>query len=246
MTPFTLYVRAASAIGPLPYFPTTATRNKTQFPKSIFHNLNLKLPALTRNGSKSRLFMTLSSTPSSTMESIEPPMPELEADGLEEERFDWYSQWYPVMPVCDLDKRVPHGKKVLGLDLVVWWDKNENEWKVFDDTCPHRLAPLSEGRIDQWGRLQCVYHGWCFNGNGDCKIIPQAPLDGPPVHTLKKACVAVYPSVVQHDIVWVWPNADPQYKDIITKKKPPYIPELDDPSFSRPMGNRDLPFGSVR
>ncbi|MBA0679117.1 hypothetical protein Goari_010909, partial [Gossypium aridum] len=174
-------LRAASAIGPLPCIPTTATRNKTQFPKSIFHNLNLKLPALTRNGLKSRLFMTLSSTPSSTMESIEPPMPELEADGREKERFDWYSQWYPVMPVCDLDKRVPHGKKVLGLDLVVWWDKNENEWKVFDDTCPHRLAPLSEGRIDQWGRLQCVYHGWCFNGNGDCKIIPQAPLDGPPV-----------------------------------------------------------------
>ncbi|CAN1298081.1 Protochlorophyllide-dependent translocon component 52, chloroplastic [Linum perenne] len=21
--------------------------------------------------------------------------------------------------------------------------------------CPHRLAPLSEGRVDQWGRLQC-------------------------------------------------------------------------------------------
>ncbi|MBA0708411.1 hypothetical protein Golax_023539, partial [Gossypium laxum] len=133
-----------------------------------------------RNGSKSRLFMTLSSSPASTTESIEPPMPELEADGREKKRFDWYSHWYPVMPICDLDKRVPHAKKVLGLDLVVWWDRNENEWKVFDDTCPHRLAPLSDGRIDQWGRLQCVYHGWCFNGNGDCKLIPQAPLDGPP------------------------------------------------------------------
>lgn len=85
------------------------------------------------------------------------------------------------MPVCDLDKRAPHGKKVMGLDVVVWWDKNDNEWKVFEDSCPHRLAPLSEGRIDQWGRLQCVYHGWCFGGSGDCKLIPQAPLDGPPV-----------------------------------------------------------------
>lgn len=55
--------------------------------------------------------------------------------------------------------------------------------------------------------------------------------------------MTVYPSTVQHDIVWVWPNADPQYKDIIKKKKPPYIPVLDDPSFSRPMGNRELPFG---
>lgn len=85
------------------------------------------------------------------------------------------------MPVCDLDKRAPHAKKVLGIDVVVWWDRNESAWKVFDDTCPHRLAPLSEGRIDQWGRLQCVYHGWCFDGSGDCQLIPQAPRDGPPV-----------------------------------------------------------------
>lgn len=97
------------------------------------------------------------------------------------ENFDWYSQWYPLMPICDLDKRAPHGKKVMGIDVVVWWDRNEGAWQVFDDACPHRLAPLSEGRIDQWGRLQCVYHGWCFNGSGDCKFIPQAPSDGPPV-----------------------------------------------------------------
>ena len=52
---------------------------------------------------------------------------------------------------------------------------------VFDDACPHRLAPLSDGRIDKWGRLQCAYHGWCFNGSGHCKLIPQAAPDGPPV-----------------------------------------------------------------
>ena len=80
-----------------------------------------------------------------------------------EEKFDQFSQWYPVALVCDLDKRKPHAKRVMVLDVVVWWDRNESEWKVFDDACAHRLAPLSEGRIDQWGRLQCVYHGWCFN-----------------------------------------------------------------------------------
>lgn len=79
--------------------------------------------------------------------------------------------------MCDLDKRVPHAKRVLGLDVAVWWDRNENACKVFGDTCPHRLALLSEGRIDQWDKLQCVYHGWCFNGSGDCKFIPQAPPD---------------------------------------------------------------------
>uniref|UniRef100_A0A2N9J6J6 Rieske domain-containing protein n=1 Tax=Fagus sylvatica TaxID=28930 RepID=A0A2N9J6J6_FAGSY len=193
-----------------------------------------------KNQSKFKVSTTLSSTVST--EPTNPPEPALETQS-QDEKFDWYSQWYPLMPVCDLDKRKPHAKKVLGLDVVVWWDRNESAWKVFDDSCPHRLAPLSEGRIDQWGRLQCVYHGWCFNGSGNCKLIPQAPPDGPPVHTVKKACAVVYPSTVQHDIVWFWPNSDPQYKEILVKKKPPFIPELDDPSYTKLMGNRDINYG---
>ncbi|CAI0403649.1 unnamed protein product [Linum tenue] len=73
----------------------------------------------------------------------------------------------------------------MGMDVVVWWDGNENAWKVFDDMCPHRLAPLSEGRIDRWGSLQCSYHGWCFDGSGSCQLIPQAPLDRPPLTPAK-------------------------------------------------------------
>ncbi|XP_039141000.1 protochlorophyllide-dependent translocon component 52, chloroplastic-like [Dioscorea cayenensis subsp. rotundata] len=159
------------------------------------------------------------------------------------EKFNWYAHWYPVAPVCDLDKRAPHAKRILGLDIVVWWDRVKEQWQVFDDRCPHRLAPLSEGRIDQWGRLQCVYHGWCFNGSGGCELIPQASPDGPPVQRAKKACVAVYPSIVQNKIVWFWPSTDPQYKDIALKEKPPYVPQLDDPSYTCTMGMRDLQYG---
>lgn len=33
-------------------------------------------------------------------------------------------------------------------------------WSVFEDRCPHRLAPLSEGRIEpSTGHLMCSYHG---------------------------------------------------------------------------------------
>ncbi|KAJ8760113.1 hypothetical protein K2173_010969 [Erythroxylum novogranatense] len=177
------------------------------------------------------------------------------------------------MPVCDLDKRLPHAKRAIGLDIVVWWDRNESTWRVFDDVCPHRLAPLSEGRIDQWGRLQCVYHGWCFGCSGDCKFIPHAPLDDPAkyenfsrsvetrqveitcmhtyvtfpwhfhVHTFKKACAKTYPSIVQHQVLWFWPKSDTQYKDNFPTKMPPYIPELDDPSYTNSMACRELPFG---
>lgn len=215
------------------------TLNYPQFPVSnscVFPSISgsrLKLTSIVPKA--------MSSVPT---ENVEPPQIENEVDSKPQgEKFDWYSQWYPVMPVCDLDKRVPHGKRVMGLDVVVWWDRNESQWKVFNDMCPHRLAPLSEGRVDQWGRLQCVYHGWCFSGSGDCKLIPQAPPDGPPVHTFKKACVTVYPSTVQNGIVWFWPNSDPKYKDILQHKQPPFVPEMDDPSYTHLLANRDIPYG---
>ncbi|KAL2487496.1 Protochlorophyllide-dependent translocon component 52 [Forsythia ovata] len=202
------------------------------------------VPINLSKNAKFKNFTAISPTVLSTEESENSSSLDQETEAENrEEKFDWYAQWYPVIPICDLDKRRPHGKRVLGIDIVIWWDRNENEWKVFDDSCPHRLAPLSEGRIDQWGRLQCVYHGWCFGSSGDCKFIPQAPRDGPPVHTSKKACVAVYPSCVQNNILWFWANADPLYKDIHLKKKPPYIPELDDPSFTNMMMSRDIPYG---
>ncbi|KAJ9697740.1 hypothetical protein PVL29_007050 [Vitis rotundifolia] len=119
---------------------------------------NSSVSSIYGNFSKSKPCTARSSASSS--EAMDLPRPSHHG----EEKFDWFSQWYPVAPVCDLDKRKPHSKRVIGLDVVVWWDRNESEWKVFDDACAHRLAPLSEGRIDQWGRLQCVYHGWCFNG----------------------------------------------------------------------------------
>ncbi|KAF2305440.1 hypothetical protein GH714_005318 [Hevea brasiliensis] len=140
----------------IPSFHVPASLDRTQFTKPKFLNSQFNtLPTssfsrIQTNISKFKLFTTTSSPSSVSTESIQPPEPEFEA-ASHGEKFDWYSQWYPVMPVCDLDKRVPHAKKVMGLDVVVWWDRNESAWKVFDDTCPHRLAPLSEGRIDQWG-----------------------------------------------------------------------------------------------
>ncbi|GJN22957.1 hypothetical protein PR202_gb10567 [Eleusine coracana subsp. coracana] len=160
----------------------------------------------------------------------------------EDNAFDWLDQWYPFAPVSDLDPGAPHGKTVLGLTVVAWFDGG-GEWRVLDDACPHRLAPLSEGRVDDKGRLQCVYHGWCFDGAGACKFIPQAPTLGPPVHKNSKACVASYPCVVQNKILWFYPRTEPEYKDVLQRKRPPFIPEIDDPSYFTVFGMRDLYYG---
>lgn len=38
----------------------------------------------------------------------------------------------------------------------------------------HRLVPLSEGRIEESnGTLMCSFHGWTFDGEGNCINIPQ-------------------------------------------------------------------------
>jgi nitrite reductase/ring-hydroxylating ferredoxin subunit len=105
-----------------------------------------------------------------------------EGRGGEDQKFDWNLEWYPVAVPDELDKRIPNPVRVLGKDLVVWWDRNGGTWQVWDDKCPHRLVPLSEGRIDERGQLQCSYHGWSFAAcSGSCTRIPQAPVDGPPV-----------------------------------------------------------------
>ncbi|KAM0927809.1 hypothetical protein ACQ4PT_002074 [Festuca glaucescens] len=161
----------------------------------------------------------------------------------EEGQFDWLDQWYPFAPVCDLDPGAPHGKTVLGLRVVAWYDRAVDDWRVFDDACPHRLAPLSEGRIDDKGRLQCVYHGWCFDGRGSCQFIPQAPALGPPVHKNSKACVASYPGVVQNNILWFYPRADAEHRDVLQRKRPPFFPQIDDPSFVTSYSIRDHFYG---
>jgi nitrite reductase/ring-hydroxylating ferredoxin subunit len=38
----------------------------------------------------------------------------------------------------------------------------------------HRSAKLSEGQVTD-GRLECLYHGWQFEGSGACTKIPQVP-----------------------------------------------------------------------
>jgi phenylpropionate dioxygenase-like ring-hydroxylating dioxygenase large terminal subunit len=86
----------------------------------------------------------------------------------------WRDRWYPVAYLRDLDPKRPSAFTLLEQDLVLWWETASGRWRALADVCPHRLVPLSEGRITSDGQLECPYHGWCFNGEGRCTHIPQA------------------------------------------------------------------------
>ena len=86
----------------------------------------------------------------------------------------WRQRWYPVAYLDDLDQRRPTPFTLLGIDLVLWFEAASGQWRAFADVCPHRLVPLSDGRLNARGELECPYHGWSFDGNGHCTAIPQA------------------------------------------------------------------------
>ena len=60
--------------------------------------------------------------------------------------------------------------QLLGLSLVLW--KDGDNWRAFEDSCPHRRGALSEGRVEADGSLLCSYHGWRFDGDGACSSLP--------------------------------------------------------------------------
>ena len=56
--------------------------------------------------------------------------------------------WVPLASAFELDPERPTPVRFLNKRYVIWRD-NEGSWRVMDDACAHRLAPLSEGRIDR-------------------------------------------------------------------------------------------------
>jgi pheophorbide a oxygenase len=140
------------------------------------------------------------------------------------EKFVWRDHWYPVSLVEDLDPRVPTPFQLLNRDLVIWKDPNSGEWVALDDRCPHRLAPLSEGRIDETGCLQCSYHGWSFDGSGACTKIPQAAPEGLEARAVRspRACATKFPTLLSQGLLFVWPDEKGWEKAKATKP-PMYV-----------------------
>eukprot|EP00887_Chlorella_sp_A99_P007123 scaffold2.g7123.t1 len=60
------------------------------------------------------------------------------------EAFSWTKHWYAVAAADDVEKDRPYAFTLLGQPLVIWHDGSE--WRCAEDRCPHRAAPLSEGK----------------------------------------------------------------------------------------------------
>ena len=166
----------------------------------------------------------------------------LPAGGIDPSSFDWKQAWYPVYYTQDLDKAKLTKFTLLEQNIVIWWDKTDLAWRAFSDQCPHRLAPLSEGRINESGQLECPYHGWTFSGKGNCETIPQQETGGQ-AQSSQRACVRAFPTTVRQGLLFVFAG-NPDQAD---QTPVPTIDVLDDPSDEWVCLNifRDLPYDAL-
>jgi nitrite reductase/ring-hydroxylating ferredoxin subunit len=164
--------------------------------------------------------------------------------------FDWHANWYPVAFEADLDDAAPYTFTLLGEPLVFWKDHtaaaDTNPYRCTADKCPHRLVPLSEGRVNEKGEIECGYHGWTFKGDtGACTKIPQLPAEGTAMDTAlasPRSCVTPYHTQVAQGILWVYPVSKMACGDDIDALPAlPLIPELEHPDCVCQDIHRDLP-----
>jgi phenylpropionate dioxygenase-like ring-hydroxylating dioxygenase large terminal subunit len=140
--------------------------------------------------------------------------------------FNFFQHWYPISPLEDLRVDRPVSFTLLGQPLVIWKKNTDSHFRVFLDRCPHRLAPLSEGRIEEkTGNLMCSYHGWQFDQQGTCACIPQA--DNPEIVAQNQDNFAAksFPTREANDLLWVW--ADANNLDLAEKTPLPLSPLID-------------------
>ena len=113
------------------------------------------------------------------------------------------NQWYVVLDSKQVRDK-PVGVKRLGEKLVFWRDSKHKVRCAFD-RCPHRGVALSLGKVHQ-GHLQCPFHGFEFDSNGQCVLIPADGRSSQPSASMR---LNSYPTYEAQGFIWIWWSENP-------------------------------------
>jgi phenylpropionate dioxygenase-like ring-hydroxylating dioxygenase large terminal subunit len=115
-------------------------------------------------------------------------------------------QWYVILE----SKEIKNGK-ILGVtrmgERIIAWRNHKGELSVMSDRCPHRGVALSSGKIID-GCIQCPFHGFQFDPNGICKLVPANGLNSDPPKALH---VRNYAVREEHGFVYIWWGEKKEY-----------------------------------
>ncbi|MDY6900726.1 MAG: aromatic ring-hydroxylating dioxygenase subunit alpha [Cyanobacteriota bacterium] len=107
--------------------------------------------------------------------------------------------WTPVISVEKI-KYKPVGVELAGENLVLFRNLS-GEIGALLDKCPHRGVALSLGNVNDNGCLECPYHGWEFDNNGNCTKVP---FNNPKEIDLTKLSAVSLPTRIIAGLVWVF------------------------------------------
>ncbi len=130
--------------------------------------------------------------------------------------------WFQVASPSDLSPGESTALRYWSTDLVLWRDE-DGEFHLADAYCPHLGAHLGVGSKVCGSTLECPFHGWTFDGAGECVSIPYSE------RVNRKARLRTYPVVVRNGFVLTWRHPDPT---VAPQWEVPEIPEVADLGWS--------------
>lgn len=109
------------------------------------------------------------------------------------------NMWYAVLESHEVKPGKPYAFKRLNEELVFWRDR-AGQIAVMRDMCPHRQAKLSPGKLVD-GNIQCHFHGFQFDRDGACQLVPANGRNGPKPKIFQ---CWTYPAQEAFGLIWVW------------------------------------------
>lgn len=111
----------------------------------------------------------------------------------------WYvGLWSHELPAGALVARTILNQPVL------FFRREDGTVAAISDTCPHRFAPLSMGKLLPNDRVQCPYHGLEFAADGHCVHNPHGSGAIP-----QAAHLPAYQVAEKHKLIWIWMGEKP-------------------------------------
>jgi phenylpropionate dioxygenase-like ring-hydroxylating dioxygenase large terminal subunit len=127
--------------------------------------------------------------------------------------------WYYALPSHLLKPGKMVARIFLGEPVLLMRSK-DGQVSAVHDICPHRAVPLSCGRFDG-KELECCYHGWRFNPQGNCveipSLLPEQDID------LKRFDVKSYPIYEAQGNIWIYMSDGDNYDIEAIKKQVPIV-----------------------
>lgn len=125
------------------------------------------------------------------------------------------NHWYPVGWARSLKPGQVKAITVWQQEIAIYRDTS-GRLHALENYCPHKGVALHLGKVIG-NHLACRYHGWEFDGTGQCVSIPYFPAE----QKLPCAQARSFPVQEKYELLWVFPGD----ATLAAERHPPDVPE---------------------